>query len=103
MGYKQIRTSDLSGADLADDQVVTVLVKQHPDIQDAKVFDASVEELAGLKGITDLVELELRGPSGEIATVFLRKADFQKFVTNEQLEKFDSARGRRTGYRPGNT
>src|SRR5689334_3888913 len=99
MGYKQIRTSDLSGADLADDQVVTVLVKRHPDIEDAKVFDASVEELAGLKGMTDLVELELRSRGGQIATVVIRKADFQKFVSNEQLEKFDSARGRRTGYR----
>jgi hypothetical protein len=53
--------------------------------------------------MTDLVELELRSPRGQIATVVIRKADFQKFVSNEQLEKFDSARGRRTGYRPSNT
>jgi hypothetical protein len=100
MGFKQVRTSDLSGVDLADDQVVTVVVKTHPDALESKIFDASVDELSGLKAMTNLVELELRAPSGVTSSIVVSKTDFAKLVTDEKLEKLDSARGRRTGFRP---
>lgn len=103
MGFKQVRTSDLSGADLGDDQVVTVVVKQHPDLTEGKIFDAAVDELLGLKGMANnLVQLEVRSPDGTTADVVVTKTEFSKLVTKDKLDGFDSARGRRTGYKPSN-
>lgn len=95
MGYKQIRTSDISGQTLADDQVITVVVRSA-----GKLFDASAEELAGLKRVTNVVELEFRHANGESEEILVSKSDFDKLVTPELLEKADSIRGRRNGYRP---
>lgn len=65
MGFKTVRTSDLSGADLKEDEVVTVAVRSHPDLTDGKVFDAAQDELVGLKPVTNLVALELRYANGD--------------------------------------
>jgi hypothetical protein len=100
MGFKTIRTSDLTGADLPDDQVVTVVVKTHPDLAEGKVFDASSVELSGLKTVDNLVELELRAANGTSRQVLVTKAEFSKIVSDDKLDGFDSVRGRRTGYRP---
>lgn len=97
MGYKQIRTSDISGAVLADDQVITVVVRS-----EGKLFDATKEELTGLKRVTNVVELELRHPDGETEEILVSKADFDKVVTAEVLANADNIRGRRNGYRPPN-
>lgn len=100
MGFKQVRTSDLTGVELADADVVTVVVKAHPDLTEGKVFDASAAELKGITAITNLVTLEYRYPSGDTKQVVCSKADFSKVVSDEVLAKADSSRGRRTGYRP---
>lgn len=96
MAYKSIRVSDLSGATLADDQVVTVVVRAA-----GKLFDASSEELTGLKPLTDVVELEYRYPDGKTQEVIVSKSSFDKLVTPEMLANADSIRGRRNGFRPG--
>lgn len=102
IGYKTVRTSDLSGVDLKDDEVVTVAVKSHPELSEGgKVFDASHDELAGLKPVTNLVSLELRYADGTTKEVMVTRADFAKVVPEEVLKKADSLRGRRTGFRPG--
>lgn len=100
MGYKQIRTSDLSGDILDDSAVVTVVVRSHPDLQEGKIFDASAEELAPLKTVDNLVALELRLPDGTTKEQVCTKTEFSKLISTEQLNEFDSVRGRRTGYRP---
>jgi hypothetical protein len=103
VGFVTKRTSDLSGTELPDDQVVTVVVKQHPDLADGKIFDAAVDELLGLKGMANnLVQLEIRSPDGTTADVVVTKSEFTKLVSKEKLDGFDSARGRRTGYKPSN-
>jgi hypothetical protein len=102
MGFRQIRTSDLSGGELKDDEVVTVAVKSHPDLTDGgRVFDAAQDELAGLKPVTNLVQLELRYADGTTKDVLVTKTDFSKVVPDEVLKNADSLRGRRTGYKPG--
>lgn len=101
MGFKQVRTSDLSGADLPDDQVVTVYVRNHPDLEDGRVFDASRDEMSGLKPITNMVELEMKDlTSGQTSQVTVTKADFAKLVPEDKLKAFDSTRGRRSGFKP---
>ena len=95
MGYKSIRTSDISGEVVEDDQVVTVVVRA-----EGKLFDAKPQELAPLKRLTNVVELELRKPDGTSEEVIVSKADFDKVVTAEVLAKADSIRGRRNGFTP---
>lgn len=95
MGFKQIRTSDLTGNELKDQDVVTVAVKSA-----GKVFDASSEELSTLKRLNNVVELELRHPDGNIESVLCSQAEFTKIVPAEKLETFDQLRGRRSGWSP---
>lgn len=95
MGYKSIRTSDITGATLDDDKVITVVVRSA-----GKLFDASAEELAGLKRVTNIVELELRHANGKSEEILVSQADFDKVVSAEVLAKADSIRGRRNGFTP---
>lgn len=95
VGYKNIRTSDISGKVLDDDQVITVVVR---DL--GKLFDASAEELAGLKRLTNVVEVELRHPDGKEESFIVSKGDFDKLVTEEVLANADNIRGRRNGFTP---
>ena len=90
-----MRVSDLSGMELDDSQVVTVNVKNA-----GKIFDASVEELKALKTVNNVMELELRYPSGQVSTALVMKAEFQKLVPDDKLESFPSNRGRRPGFSP---
>lgn len=95
MGYISRRVSDLSGEVLEDKDVVTVVVRS-----EGKVFDAAASELAGLKAITNVVQLEFRHANGETETVLCTKGDFEKVVSPEVLANADSIRGRRSGYKP---
>jgi hypothetical protein len=95
MGFVQKRLSDISGVELADNEAVTVVDKTH-----GKVFDAAPDELKALKGVVNVVELEYRYPSGQVATLLVQKADYEKLVPTDKLAGFDSNRGRRSGYSP---
>lgn len=76
------------------------MVRSHPDLAEGKVFDASVDEVSSLKALNNLVELELRMPDSTTRTVVCNKTEFAKLVPDDVLKSFDSARGRRSGYRP---
>lgn len=95
MGFKSLRVSDLSGVELQDSEVVTVNV-----IDAGKIFDASAEELKALKPVTNVVKLQLRYASGQVADVLVSKTEFDKLISADKLAGFDSNRGRRSGYSP---
>jgi hypothetical protein len=95
MAFRQIRISDVSGLELADADVVTVVVKD-----EQKVFDASAEELKALKPVKDVMELELKYASGQVATILVGRADFDKLIPADKLAGFASSRGRRPGFSP---
>src|SRR4051794_3755320 len=103
MAFRQIRISDLTGDVIADDNVVEVTIRSHPDLEDAKRFDSQPSELRDLKAMEGLVELELRTPTGTTGTMYLLKEDFDAVIPPEKVKGFDSTRGRRTGYRPNGT
>lgn len=100
MAFKSIRVSDLTGAEGDDKDFVTVVVRQHPELEEAVQFDALPAELTSIKGIKDLVVLELR--NGETTQVVTTLAEFNKLSPNikEVLENADGLRGRRKGFRP---
>lgn len=95
MGFVQKRLSDISGIELDDSEVVSVTVKEA-----GRVFDATADELKGLKPINNVLTLEYRYPSGQVATLLVSKTEFNKLVPEDKLESFPSNRGRRPGYSP---
>lgn len=95
MGFVQKRLSDVSNRELTDDEAVTVVLKSA-----GKVFDAAADELTSLKTMSNVEELELRYPSGQVATLLVTKTELNKLVSDEQIAGFDSNRGRRSGYSP---
>lgn len=102
MGFVTRRISDLTGAELSDEQVVSVVIRNHPAADgDNKVFDTSAEELKALKTVDGLIELEVKTNGGTPTTVFCTSAELGKLVTDEKIKGFDSARGRRSNWRPG--
>lgn len=86
--------SDISGNDIPEGQTVNVLYRA-----EQKQFEASRDELAGLKRLTNVVELEFRYPDGTSESVLVSKTEAEKLITAEVLEKADSIRGRRSGVR----
>lgn len=100
MAYRQLRVSDVSGNDINDEQAVSVVVRSHPDLEDGKVFDASLEEVEGLKSVGNLVELELRLPNTSTRTVMVTKAEFDKLMPVDKLKTMPGLKGRRPGFSP---
>ncbi len=100
LAFKSIRVSDLTGAEGDDEAFVTVVVRQHPELEEAVQFDALPEELKPLKGLSDLVVLELR--NGETTQVVTTLTEFNKLSSNikDVLKNADGLRGRRKGFRP---
>src|SRR4028118_1500575 len=100
MGYKTIRTSDLTGAVLEAPQVVTVIVRSHPQLTEPTPFDAGADEVAALRSRQDLVVLELKRADGTGETVICSVEDFDAVVPAEVVRNAPGTRGRRPGYSP---
>lgn len=104
MAFRSIRVSDVTGNELRDDEVITVILKGHPALDgESKIFDTTVEELSTLKLVTGLIELEYKAPDGTVKTVYCTMAEFAKLVSDEKARTFDGTRGRRSGFRPQTT
>ena len=100
MAFRSVRVSDISGAEGKDEDFVTVVVRQHPNLDEAVQFDALPKEISGLKGAGDLVQLEIR--NGDTRNLVVTLAEFNKLAPNiaEVLANADGLRGRRKGFRP---
>jgi hypothetical protein len=98
------KVSDLSGTDGTDAEFASVVVRQHPDIDQPKALDVLVPELEVFKDIGDLVILEVRLPNGDTRDVYVKVADFNKAAPNmgDILKKARGTRGRVPGTRIGN-
>ena len=98
------KVSDLSGKDAPDNEFASVVVRQHPDIDQPKALDVLVPELDSFKDIGDLVILEVRTPDGHTRDIYVKVADFNKVAPNmgEILRNARGTRGRVPGTRVGN-
>ena len=98
------KVSDLSGQDGTDDQFATVVVREHPNIDQPKALDLLVTELELFKEVTDLVVLEVKMPNGTTKDMAVRLADFNKAAANmdEILKNARGTKGRLPGTRIGN-
>ena len=101
MGFKTLRTSDLSGRLLEDEDVVNVVIRAAPGIDAPKQFDCSWDEIATLVTIADLVSLEVRLPDGTTQELSCTAEEFGKVVPDRVVAEAAGLRGRRPGQRPG--
>ncbi|WP_440220890.1 hypothetical protein [Dietzia sp. MNB45] len=99
MAFISKRVSDISGKELEDGEVLNIVVRNHPDLDEAKQIDTSEEEIKSLKTVDGLVELEIRPANGEPRTEFVTKAELAKLVPLDVLQHADAIRGRRKGVR----
>ncbi|MFE6868971.1 hypothetical protein ACFVFS_20735 [Kitasatospora sp. NPDC057692] len=84
MGQKIIRFSDLTGRHAEEDELVRIVVREHPDLADGPVeIEALPGELAGVAGLAlDLVTVELHHPDGEEPeTVVMTAEAFDRLAT----------------------
>lgn len=101
MAFKSIRVSDLTGAEGTDEEFVSIIVRQHPAIEEAVVIDAKPEEIKGVKSAGDLVIFEIKN-GGEPVQVVTTVGEFNKLSPNivDVLKNAPGVRGRRPGFRP---
>ncbi len=94
------KVSDISGTEAPEEQFASLIVRQHPKVQDAKRLDALPAELDNLKEVGDLVIVEVRMPDTSTRELYVRYADFAKVVSDEVVNAAPGTRGRQPGYRP---
>lgn len=97
MAYKTVRLSDVTGAELKDDEVVTLTIRLDDDVKQA---DTTQEELKTLKTVTGLVEIEVKIAVGEGYRVYATRAELEKWIGADKLKALPGNRGRRPGYKP---
>lgn len=102
MALIQKRASDISGVEAPEGQFVTVIVRQHPKVDQQKRLDALPSELDDLKEVGDLVILEVRNPDTSTRDIHVKYSDFVKLVPDEVIANAPGTRGRQPGWRAGN-
>jgi hypothetical protein len=94
-----VKASDLTGTQGPDETFGRLVVKGHPAVEGARVLDVLPDEVAGLKTVDDLIELEYTEPGATTPKpLVVRRADFDKLAPNmpEVLEKAPQRPGRRS-------
>jgi hypothetical protein len=102
MALIQKRASDITGTEASEDQFLSVVVRSHPAVEQAKRLDVLPAEMESLKEVGDLVVLEIKGNDLPAREMFVRLSDFQRWLSDDALKKASNLRGRPQGYRPGN-
>ncbi|MGW3134944.1 hypothetical protein [Streptomyces sp. NPDC001139] len=90
MGQKIIHFSDLSGKTIEEDEIVRVIVTQHPDLKDGPVeLEALAEELSDVENSAlDLVTLELHFPGEEKADqLIMEVSKFNALATGVPMDE----------------
>jgi hypothetical protein len=99
MAIVQRKISDLTGAEAPEGEFVTLIIRQHPKIDQAKRLDALPTELDSLKPLGDLVVVEVRNPDTSTREVYVRYTDFAKLVPDDVVTGAPGTKGRIPGTR----
>ncbi|MGW6262094.1 hypothetical protein [Streptomyces sp. NPDC055085] len=90
MGKKVIRFSDLSGKTIDDEEIVRIIVTQHPDLEGGPVeLEALADELSDVEdSAIDLVTLELHFPGEEEPDQLIMEVDkFNALATDTPMNE----------------
>lgn len=101
IAIKSVNVSDISGVELKNDDLVEVVVRDHPKVPEGCRLDAATGELEALKTVNNIVRLELRYPDGTTKDVLCTVTELEKLVPVDVLTSAPGLRGRKPGYRPG--
>jgi hypothetical protein len=78
---KKMRRSDLSGQEGEAREFGRLVVKGHPAVDGPRVLDVLPDEVANLKTVDDLIELEYTAPGGGSATTYVvKRSDFDELA-----------------------
>ncbi|MFC8008973.1 hypothetical protein [Streptomyces cinereoruber] len=101
MAFVQRMVSDLTGTEAPNDEFVTLVVREHPKLDQAVQLDVLPDEIKGLKSAGEIVVLEVK--NGETKNLVVTLAEFNKLHKDidQILDKAPGLRGRRPGYSPG--
>lgn len=99
MAIVQRKISDITGAEAPEGEFATLIVRQHPKVDQAKRLDALPDEVANLKPVGDLVVVEVREPDSSTREVYVRYADFAKLISDEVVTSAPGTKGRIPGTR----
>jgi hypothetical protein len=99
MALVQRKISDITGAEAAEEEFATLVVRQHPKVTVAKRLDALPTEVADLKPIGDLVVIEVRLPDTSTHELHVRYNDFVKLIPDDVVDKAPGTKGRVPGSR----
>lgn len=91
--------SDITGTEAPEKDFVKCVVRTHPAVTEPKALDILPGELDGLKGVDNLVTLEV-GTNGDKKEIVVSYADFKRLVTDDVVKNAPSTRGRRVGWSP---
>lgn len=88
MGQKVVKFSDLSGKIVGDDELVRLVVTQHPDLENGPVeIEAAPSELADIEQhALDVVTFEVHLPGEEPKTVVMDVDAFNKLATDDPMD-----------------
>ena len=113
LGIKNVKFSDISGAELKDDDTLRVIVRGHPKVGEDKQLDAApfpvaptppldaaTGELDALKTVANLVAVEIQYPDGTSKEVAATATELEKIIPLDVLQNADGLRGRRKNFRP---
>jgi hypothetical protein len=90
--------SDISGAEAPERDFLTLVVRQHPSVDEPKALDVLPSEVDALRAAGDVVVLEVKGRAGT-TRIFVTLPVFRTFVGDEVVQRARGTRGRRPGAR----
>jgi hypothetical protein len=96
---KKMRRSDLSGTEGEAREFGRLVVKGHPAVEGVRVLDVLPDEVARLKTVDDLIELEYTGPGATDSTTYVvKRSDFDELAPDmpKVLAKAPKRAGRRS-------
>ena len=100
MALVQRMVSDITGAEGAAEDFVTLTIREHPAATEPKALDVLPDEIKGLKNAGEVVVLEVKN-GGEPKQLIVTLADFRKLCSDEVVKGARGTKGRRPGWSPG--
>lgn len=100
MARKVVLVSDLTGAEAEENEFISLVVREHPEVESAKQLDCLPSEVEKLKTLDNLVVCEIKD-NGNSREVVMTLTEFRKLVPDEVVKNAASTRGRKVGQSPG--
>lgn len=99
MAIRRVMISDITGAEAEESQLTTLIIREHPAIEEPEALDVLPAEVEKIKVAPDLVTPEV-GENGDRKTLVVTLVEFRKLVPDEVVKAGRPTRGRRSGRSP---